>query len=57
MINKRTLIKWRKEALYVQDKMAKEPKFTFSYDFVDQILNRILLMTQELYDIQLMEDK
>jgi len=49
MITKRTLIKWRKEAL--EAKETTRGTYKCYYEMAD----RILRLTQELYDIELIE--
>lgn len=59
MISKRTLEKWRKEALIIEDNFSYEDSKTFTNQ-VKQILSycdRIKQLTQELLDQQLLNRK
>jgi len=55
MITKRTLLKWRKEALWKRDRVADN--VTISYSDYPELCERILRLTQILIDQKLMEGK
>lgn len=53
MISKRTLTKWRKEALMILDILKSKPLENAEGIIIN---DRILLMTQELLDQQLLKE-
>jgi hypothetical protein len=53
MITKRTLIKWRKEALISKDCSAGD--FYFTPKGYNELIDRVLRLTQELIDQKLLK--
>lgn len=49
-ITERTLKKWRKEALLINEAMDREPTHPVSPPLAKALLERVVRMTQELLD-------
>lgn len=56
-ISKRKLTKWRKEALKGKDGLNNEGVQVWGNIHASEVTNRILLLTQELLDQQLLKEK